>query len=543
MLVGCGGGSSHGSARQVLEVLVQSPVAAESDPANPPQGGGLPVYRTLYMATADPRRPAVPDLATAAPDVSADGRTITVHLRSGVYFGPPVNREIVADDVRYGIERSLFPSVASPLGPEYFSDVEGAQAVLTGRAKRLSGISTPDAHTLVIHLRAPRAGFVVAALSQDPTAPVPRSYAAPLDARQPSQYGLHSVSSGPYMLASGTSPPNVVRLVRNPNWRRATDIRPAKLAEIDYHGGFNNIDLMGRQVLLGSGMITALAPLTPGVISLVLGGHRNQIAVTGASSIQLIRLDTTIPPLDNVNVRRAVLAIVNRQRALLAIGGPFSGALVAQYLTPTVPGFAAAGGAAGTGADYLAHPGGDVALARSYMRRAGYSSGLYTGNDRIRVITLSGAYGAATATLPQPFIRLGMHVDVIPMPAAAAFEACATPAARAAVCLQNQGRSFADPEAMLGDYYAGSAIRPRGNNNQTQLNDPQVNAAIARAETTVGEAGRARAWARVDQLLIGLAPGVPLWAERLSHVRSKDVEGFVSPVSGYVDPTFMSIAQ
>ena len=127
------------------------------------------------------------------------------------------------------------------------------------------------------------------------------------------------------------------------------------------------------------------------------------------------------------------------------------------------------------------------------------------------------------------------------MPALAAFQACATPAARAAVCLQNQGMSFADP-SVLADYYAGTRIRSQGNDNQTQLNDPRVNAAIATAETTVVPAARAQAWARVDRLLIDLAPAVPMWAERLAYVRSKDVRDFVSPVTGYVDPTFMSIA-
>ncbi len=541
-LAGCGGTSQH-NGRQVLEILLQRPVAAEVDPAVPPPGLGFePTYRTLYLETRNPQRPMIPDLAAGAPTVSRDSRTITVHLRTGVNFGPPVNRQIVADDVRYGIERSLYPSVGSTLGPQLFSDIIGARAVETGQARRLSGIATPDDHTLVLHLRAPHAAYAVSALSQDPTAPVPRSYAEPLDLREPSQYRLHPVSSGPYMIATSNAQPNVVRLIRNPNWRRSTDIRPAALSEIDYHGGFQNIDLMGREAVLGSGQITALSPLTPGILQFVAQGHRDQIAVYGVNTILLIRMDTTVPPLNNVNVRRAVLAIGNRQRSLLAAGGPFTGSIVNQYLAPGVPGFAEAGGSAGSGADYLAQPGGNPNLAHAYMRRAGYPSGMYTGNDRIRVITLSGAYATLAAALSRPFVRLGMHVDVIAMPTLAAFQACATPAAHPAVCLQNQGATFADPQAMLADFYDGTRIRPQGNNNQTQLDDPQVNAAIAVAENTIAPVARAQAWARVDRLLIEQAPAVPLWAERLAFVRSKNVRGLVSPLTGYTDPTFMSIA-
>ena len=111
------------------------------------------------------------------------------------------------------------------------------------------------------------------------------------------------------MIAPGAAEPDVVRLVRNPNWRRSTDLRPAAVSEIDLHGGFTNVDLMGRAVLFGSGEITETSPLTPALLRLVSQGHRNQLAVFGANSLQLIRLDTTVPPLNNVNVRRAVLAI------------------------------------------------------------------------------------------------------------------------------------------------------------------------------------------------------------------------------------------
>src|SRR5207247_10462258 len=50
------------------------------------------VNRTLYSFGADDTE-ARPDLATGAPEVSPDGKTITVHIRRGVKYAPPVNRE------------------------------------------------------------------------------------------------------------------------------------------------------------------------------------------------------------------------------------------------------------------------------------------------------------------------------------------------------------------------------------------------------------------------------------------------------------------
>ena len=44
-----------------------------------------------------------------------------------------------------------------------------------------------------------------------------------------------------------------------------------------------------------------------------------------------------------------------------------------------MPGFEQAGGNAGPGYDFYANPNGNLALAESYMKKAGYPSGKYTG--------------------------------------------------------------------------------------------------------------------------------------------------------------------
>ena len=52
-------------------------------------------------------------LADGPPTVSSDNKTVTFHLRSGVKFSPPVNREVTSKDVKYAIERSIMPGVAN----------------------------------------------------------------------------------------------------------------------------------------------------------------------------------------------------------------------------------------------------------------------------------------------------------------------------------------------------------------------------------------------------------------------------------------------
>ena len=67
--------------------------------------------RPLYNYKPDDATTLVPDSAAAAPEVSADAKTITIKIRPGVKFSPPVNRAITSKDVKYAIERGFFNTV------------------------------------------------------------------------------------------------------------------------------------------------------------------------------------------------------------------------------------------------------------------------------------------------------------------------------------------------------------------------------------------------------------------------------------------------
>ena len=126
---------------------------------------------------------------------------VTITIRSGVHFSPPVNREVTARDVAYGIARGFLPGVDSPSAHLYFGDVEGVAAVEAGRRTIPSGLVTPDDHTLEIRLRAPTGRLVAEALTLPLAAPVPPEYAGRFDRLPRSTYGRHQVFTGPYRIA------------------------------------------------------------------------------------------------------------------------------------------------------------------------------------------------------------------------------------------------------------------------------------------------------------------------------------------------------
>src|ERR687894_331650 len=85
------------------------------------------------------------------PQISDGGKTLTVKLKQGVRFSPPVDREVTSKDVKYAIERGFFNTVNNGYAGAYFGDLEGAK-VGAKPGTEIDGIATPDESTVVLHL-------------------------------------------------------------------------------------------------------------------------------------------------------------------------------------------------------------------------------------------------------------------------------------------------------------------------------------------------------------------------------------------------------
>ena len=102
-------------------------------------------------------------------------------------------------------------------------------------------------------------------------------------------------------------------------------------------------------------------------------------------------------------------------------------------------------------------------------------------------------------------------------------------------------KDFPDPEPMLRPVFSGHAIaRPTNNTNFSQLDDPAVDAAMDRAATTTG-AARARAWGRIDRMIVGDAAAVPIQWDVETLIRSKDVAGVPNVSFGSWDLSYTSL--
>ncbi|MEA2518517.1 MAG: peptide/nickel transport system substrate-binding protein [Chloroflexota bacterium] len=509
------------------------------------------IQRGLYGFEPDQQLEPSPDLADGPPQISSDGKTVTVKIKSGVKFSPPVNREVVSGDVKYAVERAFSKNIPAPYAGAYFGYIEGAPEAQAGPYKPISGIQTPDDQTIVFKLTKPYGAELAGAMVLPITAPVPKEYASKFDKSNPSTYGTHQVFTGPYQVENdkkgnltGYEPKKLIKLVRNPNWDPKTDYRPAYLNEIDIREGNDDTVAAARRVLRGKGLVVGDFAVPPDVLREASQKFDGQVLLPPTGGNRYISLNTQVKPFDDINVRKAVIAGIDRDALRLTRGGPAIGEVATHFNAPGLPGFEEAGGVKGfPELDYLANPKGDPKVSAKYFKAAGMKSGKYEG-PAISFAGDSDDPGNKTFLVAaDQFRKLGFklktqtakHEDLVT-------EVCGTPKQKIAVCV-NTGwlKDFNDALTMFDLTFNGKNIKPTNNNNYPELNDPKVNAAIEKASAETDLKARAKAWAEVDRAVMEAAPIVPYVWDKQGNARSKDVKGVVNRFNATWDYSFTSI--
>ncbi|MCX6371264.1 MAG: ABC transporter substrate-binding protein [Solirubrobacterales bacterium] len=568
--VACGSSSSSGSSTTVGDVPATQSLTGKTggtltvlasddvDYIDPGAAYGSFSYmvmsatqRFLYAYGPDDAVDPVPSLATQAPDISADGKTVTVKIKPNVKFSPPVNRVVTSADVKYGIERAFLPTVQNVYAGDYFGDIIGVKAFKDGKATEISGIDTPDATTIVFNLNRGTGEVVAGALTLPISAPVPKEYAAKFDAKNPSTYGVNQVATGPYMIEAdakgaltGYEPGKKINLVRNPNWDRSTDFRKAYLDKINIEEGNNDATVASRQILKGNAEISGDFVPPPAVLKQISSSSPDQLELPPAGGIDYVSLNTTLAPFDNLNVRKAVLAAFDREAMRATRGGSLQGPVANHFIAPGVGGFEEAGGLAGTGVDFLKYPKGNLALAKEYMKKGGFPSGMYTGSDELLMVGVSGGAAQKAAELAATqFEKLGFKPKLRLVTQETMFNKfCGVPKAKVSIC-PNVGwfKDFSDPQTMLDPTFNGKNIVDVNNQNIAQLNVASINSAMDQAELIVGQSARHKAWAEIDRQVTAQAPAVPLFWIDWPNTRSADVAGVINQFNSLWDLSFTSL--
>jgi peptide/nickel transport system substrate-binding protein len=272
----------------------------------------------------------VPDLATSLPAISDAGRTYTFQVRTGIHYS---NGALVQPaDFRRAIERALHDQ---SLGPGFYFDeiVGAADCVATHKQCDLrKGIVTdPSAMTVTFHLTHPDPDFLDK-LALPAADAVPAS--TPLKARLPLP------ATGPYMIAS-FNPTRGATLIRNPRfheWSAAAQPLgyPAKIVYT-----FNKTERASlNAVEHGVADITFFED--PRVLGeLRRAGYGGQTHSNPELATYYFFLNTTMPPFNRVQARRALNDAVDRTRLarLYAAGTGLTAQPTCQILPPNSIGY------------------------------------------------------------------------------------------------------------------------------------------------------------------------------------------------------------
>ena len=181
----------------------------------------------------------IPVLADGMPEVSEDFRVWTIRIKRGIYFaddpafkGKP--RELVAEDVLYGLKRLVDPANKSPGATSLLDDgmlglAEVRQAALDSRKPfnydaPVAGMKALDRYTVQFRLAQSRPRFVTGTLAGGS---ISGAQAREVVEFYGDKIGDHPVGTGPFRLKSWTRSSKIV-LERNPTFREMLyDAQPA----------------------------------------------------------------------------------------------------------------------------------------------------------------------------------------------------------------------------------------------------------------------------------------------------------------------------
>jgi peptide/nickel transport system substrate-binding protein len=498
----------------------------------------------------------VPDLASSVPTPTNGGKTYTFHLKSGAMFGPPVNRAITSQDIVTAMDRLANPKDGGQYA-FYYTVIKGWNAYAAGKAKTISGITTPNASTIVFNLTQPTGDFLYR-MSMLATGPQPAEVTNCFSG-EPGKYGEDLISSGPYMLkgieninvsscksikpdTSGYDGQTQYNLVRNPNWNPKIDPYSKNYPDaINFSVDASDVDIYNK---IEAGQLDmAVSSIPPDVLekyattpSLKPYFHQNQ-----GDRTWYLTMNLTQPPFDDIHVREAMNWIMNKVALIQAWGGPVMGT-VANHIAPDTI-------FDNQLAEYApyATPGntGSLAKAKAAMMGSKYD----TGHDGMcdapqckNVLLLSDTRAVDTkmdSVIEQDAAEIGITFTVHTI--AGAYPTIQTPSKNIPIAERpGWGKDYADPLTFFEPLFDGRTLIPNGNTNYSLVgitpaqcktlkvtgdctNVPNVDSQLDKCAALAGQA-RLTCYESLDKyLMTKVVPWVPYLSSYVTRITSSNV--------------------
>src|SRR5215213_7802486 len=490
--------------------------------------------RSLMMFKAAPGKEGnqlVSDLAEGPGQASKDAKTWTYKLRQGVKFDD--GTEVTSADVKYAVLRST-DKQTFPNGPAYWEAVldlpEGYKGPYKSKdANTDSAIETPDKYTIVFHTKQPFAAFDY--LAQQPnTMPVPK------DKDTGAKYRNSIVSSGPYKF-EGLQPGKGFNLVRNDQWDPATDRNRKALPDrIEVTLNVNADDIDNRLISGDLDVDIVGTGVQPAALSRVLQDPNLKANADNPLSARnwYTSMNPTVPPLDNIECRKAIQYGMDRTAYQAAYGGQFAGGdLATTILPPNIPGYQS----------YDLYPNGqdhkgDLDAAKKALADCGQPNGFET---NIAYRAERPKEKAAAEAFQQALGRVGIKLTLKPYPQGDYFAQYAglppyVVKNKLGLALNGWQADWPDGFGFLSQIVDSRVIRETGGSSNTSVRIPEVDQMLDKALTELDTDKRNQLWAEIDKRVMEEAVIYPGVYSKALLVRSKNATNiFVTDAFGEYD--------
>lgn len=435
---------------------------------------------------------SAPDIAERW-EISEDGRTYTFYLREDVTFHD--GKIVKAEDFKYSWERACDPATGSHVAGTYLGDIVGVGDVLAGKASEISGVKVVNDYTLEVTIDAPKSYFL--SKMTYPTAYVVDRN----NVMEGREWWRQPNGTGPFKLKE---------------WREE-DLLVLERNRY-YYGEVAGVKQVVFQLWSGVPMRmyeTGDIDVTDVSISYIdrvtdeAGPFYHELEIVPELSFGYIGFNSTRPPFDDANIRRAFSMAVDKDKLVSLVFRD----LVQRadgILPPGMPGFN----------ENLAGMGYDVDRAKELIAASQY--GDVSGLPPI-TITTSG-YGGMISQELEAIIQewrtnLGVEVMVRQM----------EPQRFLYHLKQEKDEMFYI--GWVADYphpqdFLDVLFRTGADNNFGEYTDAEIDALLDRAAVEVNTELSFDLYQQVEQLLVDDAACLPLWFGRNYILVKPYVEGY-----------------
>ncbi len=461
-------------------------------------------YQTFLTYASKPGEAGselVPDLATEVPSaenggISADGKTYTFHLKKGIKFAPPVNREVTAADFKYSFERMM----VEPLAPAtfFYEGIVGATEFMDGKAKEISGFKVVDDYTVQITLQKPEGSFLMA-MTMPFTSVLPKEWVKKVGKdikRKP-------LGTGPYVITDWT-PGQSITAEKNTNWTGETG---------------QWVDDM--KFIFTANPSTALLQLERGEVDVLGDGipaadyaRTKQDTIWSkytydASEIATyyVFMNVNEKPFTDVKVRQAVNHAIDTARIQKLLAGQAKA--LNQIYPDGMPGHQA-------DAEFYTY---DPAKAKQLLAEAGFPDGFkvtFVGHNVDPFPKLAQA-------VQNDLKAIGIDASIKLMDKATYWDYISLPQSHAAIGLSDWYQDFPDPSDFIGPLFTHPI---EGGSNSSFYTNPEVEALYKASNTELDPAKRIEMFVQMQDIIMADAPAAILYQPVFNGMFGKNVGGF-----------------